>query len=434
MKLKLGIPKGSLENATIDLFRRAGFNITTTSRSYFPAIDDPEIECMLIRAQEMARYVEDGILDAGLTGRDWVEENDANVVTRRRPHLRQAELRQGALGAGRARSPRPFQTREGSRRQDHRHRTGRRHQALSRASTASRPRWSSAGAPPKSSRRCWPTPSSKSPRPAPRCAPTSSASSRPCWNPTPSSIANKDVLGGRLEAAASSKTCSMLLEGAIAALGKVGLMLNVAQRQPRQRCSSVLPALKNPTISPPQRRRMAGGQHHPRRNHRAHHHPAPEAGRRAGHRRVPAEQDRDVDAAHDSHRRSTRRSAASCAPQAARLTEAEADRRAHPGSRAQARRQGAARIRAQVRRLRPQARRASRDAELEAAAARLSPEFRARRRDGVGATSAPTPSSNCPAAKSATVSPGLQARPDRPPARHRGRLHSGRPLSRCPPP
>ena len=79
MKLKLGIPKGSLENATLDLFRRAGFNITTSSRSYFPSIDDPEIECMLIRAQEMARYVEDGVLDAGLTGRDWVAENNAEV-------------------------------------------------------------------------------------------------------------------------------------------------------------------------------------------------------------------------------------------------------------------------------------------------------------------------------------------------------------------
>lgn len=79
VKLKLGIPKGSLENATIDLFRRAGFNITTSSRSYFPSIDDPEIECMMIRAQEMARYVEDGVLDAGLTGRDWIEESDARV-------------------------------------------------------------------------------------------------------------------------------------------------------------------------------------------------------------------------------------------------------------------------------------------------------------------------------------------------------------------
>ena len=81
VKLKLGIPKGSLENATVDLFRRAGFNITTSSRSYFPAIDDPEIECMLIRAQEMARYVEDGVLDAGLTGRDWVEETESTVET-----------------------------------------------------------------------------------------------------------------------------------------------------------------------------------------------------------------------------------------------------------------------------------------------------------------------------------------------------------------
>src|SRR5579864_6299947 len=81
MKLKLGIPKGSLENATVELFRRAGFQITINSRSYFPAIDDPEIECMLIRAQEMARYVEDGVLDAGLTGRDWVAEHDAKVET-----------------------------------------------------------------------------------------------------------------------------------------------------------------------------------------------------------------------------------------------------------------------------------------------------------------------------------------------------------------
>jgi ATP phosphoribosyltransferase len=80
VKLKLGIPKGSLENATIDLFRRAGFTITTSSRSYFPAIDDPDMECMLIRAQEMARYVEDGVLDAGLTGRDWVEEVGADII------------------------------------------------------------------------------------------------------------------------------------------------------------------------------------------------------------------------------------------------------------------------------------------------------------------------------------------------------------------
>src|SRR5437588_8724887 len=74
MRLKLGIPKGSLQDATIQLFARAGFNIYVSSRSYFPAIDDSDIECMLIRAQEMARYVADGVLDAGLTGQDWIAE------------------------------------------------------------------------------------------------------------------------------------------------------------------------------------------------------------------------------------------------------------------------------------------------------------------------------------------------------------------------
>ena len=77
--LKLGIPKGSLEEATVKLFARAGYNIRIKSRSYFPSIDDIEIECMLIRAQEIARYVADGVLDAGLTGKDWIMENRADV-------------------------------------------------------------------------------------------------------------------------------------------------------------------------------------------------------------------------------------------------------------------------------------------------------------------------------------------------------------------
>src|SRR3984893_11423743 len=76
MKLKLGIPKGSLQDSTIQLFARAGFNLYVSSRSYFPTIDDPDVECMLIRAQEMARYVSDGVLDAGLTGQDWVAEHE----------------------------------------------------------------------------------------------------------------------------------------------------------------------------------------------------------------------------------------------------------------------------------------------------------------------------------------------------------------------
>lgn len=74
-KLRLGIPKGSLEASTVQLFERAGYKILINSRSYFPTIDDPEIECMLIRAQEMARYVSDGVLDAGLTGLDWIAEH-----------------------------------------------------------------------------------------------------------------------------------------------------------------------------------------------------------------------------------------------------------------------------------------------------------------------------------------------------------------------
>ncbi len=79
--LRLGIPKGSLQDATVELFRKAGWKIGVSDRSYFPTIDDPEIRCSLVRAQEMARYVEDGTLDAGLTGRDWILENDSQVET-----------------------------------------------------------------------------------------------------------------------------------------------------------------------------------------------------------------------------------------------------------------------------------------------------------------------------------------------------------------
>lgn len=91
-KLKLGLPKGSLQEATIQLFARAGFNIYASMRSYFPAIDDPEIECMLIRAQEMARYVSDGVLDAGLTGQDWIAEYEGNTTEAARTIVPLADL------------------------------------------------------------------------------------------------------------------------------------------------------------------------------------------------------------------------------------------------------------------------------------------------------------------------------------------------------
>jgi ATP phosphoribosyltransferase len=78
--LKLGLPKGSLEQATVDLFNKAGFQIKTSSRSYFPTSDDAELKCMLIRSQEMSRYVEDAVLDCGLCGHDWVVENQSDVI------------------------------------------------------------------------------------------------------------------------------------------------------------------------------------------------------------------------------------------------------------------------------------------------------------------------------------------------------------------
>ena len=80
MELKIGIPKGSLQESTVKLFQKAGYHITISKRSYYPAIDDPEVQCMLIRAQEMAIYIDNGVLDIGLTGEDWIKEQRADVV------------------------------------------------------------------------------------------------------------------------------------------------------------------------------------------------------------------------------------------------------------------------------------------------------------------------------------------------------------------
>ncbi len=79
--LKLGIPKGSLEDATVELFRKAGWRVRRSARNYFPSVDDPDLRLSLVRAQEMSRYVEEGVLDAGLTGKDWILENGSDVVT-----------------------------------------------------------------------------------------------------------------------------------------------------------------------------------------------------------------------------------------------------------------------------------------------------------------------------------------------------------------
>jgi len=245
MKLKLGIPKGSLESATVDLFRRAGFNITTSSRSYIPAIDDPEIDCMLIRAQEMARYVEDGVLDAGLTGRDWVEENEAHVET-------VADLIYAKQSFGKVRwvlaapesSPyRSVQDLQGKIiATELVHMTER---YLASKGVRARVEFS------------WGATEAKPPELADAIVEVTETGSSLRANKlriietvlesNTQLIANRDSWMDEWKRRKLADM-SMLLEGAINALGKVGLMMNV-QRQSLSSVLNVLPALKNPTIS-----------------------------------------------------------------------------------------------------------------------------------------------------------------------------------------
>jgi ATP phosphoribosyltransferase len=244
-KLKLGIPKGSLENATVDLFRRAGFQITTSSRSYFPAIDDPEIECMLIRAQEMARYVEDGVLDAGLTGRDWVEENESKVET-------VADLIYAKQSFGKVRwvlavpDASPFKSvkdLEGK--------------VIATELVSATKRYLAANGVRAKVEFSWGATEVKPPELADAIVEVTETGS--------SLRANKlriieTVLESNTQLIANTESWKdaakrrkledirMLLEGAINALGKVGLMLNVEKKN-LAAVIAVLPALKKPTIS-----------------------------------------------------------------------------------------------------------------------------------------------------------------------------------------
>lgn len=245
-KLKLGIPKGSLEHATVDLFKKAGFVITTSSRSYFPAIDDPEIECMLIRAQEMARYVEDGVLDAGLTGRDWVIENDAQVIT-------VADLIYAKQSFGKVRwvlavpesSPvRSVKDLEGK--------------IIATELVGATKKYLAAHGVKAKVEFSWGATEVKPPELADAIVEVTETGS--------SLRANKlriveTVMESNTQLVANRTSWTddwkrrkledirMLLEGAINALGKVGLMLNV-QKADLEKVLSVLPALKNPTVSP----------------------------------------------------------------------------------------------------------------------------------------------------------------------------------------
>jgi ATP phosphoribosyltransferase len=245
VKLKLGIPKGSLEHATVELFRKAGFTITTSSRSYFPAIDDPDIECMLIRAQEMARYVEDGILDAGLTGLDWVEENEAKVET-------VADLVYAKQSFGKVRwvlavpESSPFQSVKDL--------NGK---IIATELVATTKRYLARNGVSAKVEFSWGATEVKPPELADAIVEVTETGS--------SLRANKlrvveTVLESNTQLIANARSWTddwkrrklgdirMLLEGAINALSKVGLMMNV-QNKDLDSVLSVLPALKNPTIS-----------------------------------------------------------------------------------------------------------------------------------------------------------------------------------------
>ncbi len=245
MKLKLGVPKGSLENATIDLFRRAGFNITTSSRSYFPAIDDPEIECMLIRAQEMARYVEDGVLDAGLTGRDWVEENEARVHTV--CDLIYAKQSFGkvrwVLAVPEASAIRSVKDLEGK--------------VVATELVSTTKRYLAANGVKAKVEFSWGATEVKPPELADAIVEVTETGSSLRANKLriiETVLESNTQLIANLDAWADEwqrhklEDIHMLLEGAMNALGKVGLMLNVS-RADLEAVLGVLPALKNPTIS-----------------------------------------------------------------------------------------------------------------------------------------------------------------------------------------
>jgi ATP phosphoribosyltransferase len=246
VKLKLGIPKGSLETATIDLFRRAGFNITTSSRSYFPAIDDPEIECMLIRAQEMARYVEDGVLDAGLTGRDWVAETGATVATI-------ADLIYAKQSFGKVRWV--LAAPEGSPFKSVKDLEGK---VIATELVETTRKYLAANGVHAKVEFSWGATEVKPPELADAIVEVTETGSSLRANKlriietvlesNTQLIANCDSMKDEWKRR-KTEDVRMLLEGAINALGKAGLMLNV-HRDDLAKVLGVLPALKRPTISP----------------------------------------------------------------------------------------------------------------------------------------------------------------------------------------
>jgi ATP phosphoribosyltransferase len=244
-QLKLGIPKGSLQDATIDLFARAGWRITLSSRSYVPSIDDPEIECLMVRAQEMARYVETGALDAGITGHDWVVETEADVdelaelvyAKQRLARVRwvlavpeDSPIRQPSDLSGKIIATEVVKTTE---------------KYLARHGVKARVEFS------------WGATEVKVPRLADAIVEVTETGASLRANRlriVDTVLESATVFIMNREAAATSwkrekaENLILMLQGAIDATNKVGLMLNV-RREHLDAVLAVLPALKNPTIS-----------------------------------------------------------------------------------------------------------------------------------------------------------------------------------------
>jgi ATP phosphoribosyltransferase len=244
-QLKLGIPKGSLQDATIDLFARAGWRISLSARSYVPSIDDPEIECLMVRAQEMARYVETGALDAGITGHDWVVETEANVdelaelvyAKQRLARVRwvlavpeDSGIRQPSDLSGKIIATEVVKTTE---------------KYLARHGVKARVEFS------------WGATEVKVPRLADAIVEVTETGASLRANRlriVDTVLESATVFIMNREAAATwwkrekAENLILMLQGAIDATNKVGLMLNV-RREHLEAVLSVLPALKNPTIS-----------------------------------------------------------------------------------------------------------------------------------------------------------------------------------------
>ncbi len=245
-KLFLGIPKGSLEKSTVEMFRKAGYKISIPERSYYPSIDDPEIDCMLIRAQEMSRYVEEGILDCGLTGKDWIIENGSDVVE-------VAELVYGKVG--RAPLKWVLAVPENSKIKSAKDLDGRRIATEAVGLTKKYLRKHGVKAKVEFS---WGATEVKPPRLADAIVEITETGSSLRANKlkiidvlcesTTRFIANKDSVKNAFKKEKIDKL-ALLLKAALGAEGKVGLMLNVPKSK-LDYCLKRLPAIERPTISP----------------------------------------------------------------------------------------------------------------------------------------------------------------------------------------